>query len=94
MRQVILNRRSDVDAWQRSVQQTLCENLRDPYWLTLLALFCADYFWLRQITVRFVIDWFGGSFERHGRDVYERHYRDLEQLSGGRYLNWTVEDGW
>ena len=45
--------------------------------------------------MRFLIDFFQGSFEKHGVDVYRAHYRQLEELVGkGRYLEWTVEDGW
>lgn len=44
---------------------------------------------------RFVIDFFNGSFEKHGVDVYRAHYRQLEDMLGeGKYLAWTVEDGW
>lgn len=92
---VILNRRADVDAWDRSVRSTLINGLRDSWWLKALSLFSPDYFWLRQITLRLVIDFFDGSFEKHGLDVYRAHYRQLEDLMGeGRYLEWTVEDGW
>ena len=60
-----------------------------------MSLFSPDYFWLRQITARFVIDSFDGSFEKHGVDVYRTYYRQLEDTLGeGKYLNWTVEDGW
>lgn len=95
---VILNRRKDMDAWDRSCRETLCRVLRDSYRLKALALFCADYFWLRQFTMRMISDYFKGSFERHGKEVYVEHYRKLEDILGGssrgRYLSWTVEAGW
>ena len=92
---VILNRRTDVAAWDRSFRTTVVKGLRDNWWLKSLSLFSPDYFWLRQITMRFVIDFFDGSFEKHGVDVYRAYYRELEDMLGeGKFLNWTVEDGW
>lgn len=42
-----------------------------------------------------MIDFFNGSFEKHGVDVYRAHYRQLEDMLGeGKYLAWNVEDGW
>ena len=93
--QVILNRRKDVEAWDKSFRTALIPGLRDNWWLKALSIFSPDYFWLRQITLRFLVDFFNGSFERHGVDVYRAHYRQLDELVGkGRYLEWTVEDGW
>ena len=84
-----------MDAWDRSFRSALIKGLRDNWWLKALSIFSPDYFWLRQITLRFVIDYFHGSFEKHGLDVYRAHYRQLEDVLGGRnHLEWTVEDGW
>ena len=48
--------------------------------------------------LRYLYDFFDGSFEKNGKAVYEEHFRKLEKLLGGpksgRYLSWTVEDGW
>ena len=45
--------------------------------------------------MRLAIEFFHGSFEQHGIDVYRAHYRQLEEVLGERkYLQWTVEDGW
>ena len=60
-----------------------------------LSYFSPDFFWLRQITLRFVVDFFNGNFEKYGVDVYEAHYRQLENIMGEKKcLQWTVEDGW
>lgn len=92
---VILNRRKDVDAWERSFRETLIKGIRDNWRFKALSVFSPDYFWLRRITRRFVIDFYHGSFEKYGVDVYRAHYRQLEQAMGEReYLQWTVEDGW
>ena len=73
----------------------MISNLRDSWSLKALSFFSPDYFWLRQITKRFVIDFFDGSFEEHGVDIYQAYYRRLEDKMGqGKYLEWTVEDGW
>lgn len=82
-------------AWDRSFREALIKGLRDDWWLKALAIFSPDYFWLRQITLRFVIEFFNGGFEEHGLDVYRAHYRQLEDMMGeGKDLEWTVEDGW
>ena len=92
---VILNRRKDVAAWDRSFRTTVVKGLRDNWWLKFLSLFSPNYFWLRQITIRFVVNFFDGSFEKHGVDVYWAYYRELEDMLGeGKFLKWTVEDGW
>ena len=91
---VVLNRRKDVAAWDRSCRTTLVKGFRDIWWLKYLSLFSSGYFWLRQIMVGNVINFFDGSFEKHGLDDYRAHYRQLEgMLKEGKYLNWTVEDG-
>ena len=45
-----------------------------------------------------VTDYFRGSFEKHGKEVYMEHYRKLEEVlesrGSGRYLSWKVEDCW
>ena len=84
-----------MDAWDRSFRSALIAGLRDNWWLKGLSVFSPDYFWLRQITLRYVIDYFHGSFEKHGLYVYHAHYRLLEDVLGEREcLEWTVEDGW
>ena len=92
---VILNRRKDVAAWDRSFRSTILQNLPNSWSLKAFSFFSPDYFWLRQILLRFVIDFFDGSFEKHGVDVYRAYYRKLEDKVGqGKYLEWSVEDGW
>ena len=92
---VILNRRKDVEAWDQSFRSALIVGLRDSWWLKALAIFSPDYFWRRQIRLRFMIDFFNGSFEKHRVNVYRAHYCQLEDMMGERkYLEWTVEDGW
>jgi len=83
---------------KRSFQNILVKVIRDTYWLEALAWLSADHFWFQQLLLRLFDDYFSGSFEKHGKQVYKEHYRELEELLGGpssrRYLSWTVEDGW
>lgn len=92
---VILNHRKDVAAWDRSFRVTLLKGFRDVWSLKIGSLFSPDFFWRRRITLRCLVDFFGGSFEEHGVEVYRAHYRQLEDmLEKGTFLQWTVEDGW
>ncbi|KAL8822963.1 MAG: hypothetical protein Q9191_006310 [Dirinaria sp. TL-2023a] len=95
---VILNRRNDIDAWDCSFRKTLCKGIRDSYWLKAIAWLSADYFWLRQISLRYMYDFFDGSVEKYGKATYEKHYEKLEDLlqssKSGKYLSWNIEDGW
>lgn len=92
---VIRSRCKDVDSWDQSFRETLIKGLRDSWWLKALSICSPDYFCLRQTTIRFVIDFYRGSFEKYGVDVYRAHYRQLENAMGERnYLQWTVEGGW
>lgn len=92
---VIFNHRKDVAAWDRSFRVTLLKGLRDAWSLKTASLFSPDFFWRRRITLRCLVDFFGGNFEEHGVEVYRAHYRQLEDMLGkGTFLQWTVEDGW
>ena len=92
---ITLSRYEDVDALDQNFRETLIEGLRDSWWLKALSISSPDYFCLRQTTLRFVIDFYRGSFEKDGVDVYRAHYQQLENVMGEQiYLQWTVEDGW
>ena len=83
---------------KRSFQNISVKVIRDTYWLKALAWLSADHFWFQQLLLRLFDGYSSGSFEKHGKQVYKEHYRELEELLGGpssrRYLSWTVEDGW
>lgn len=92
---IILNHRKDVAAWDRSFRVALLKGLRDAWSLKTASLFSPDFFWRRRITLRCLVDFFGGNFEKHGVEVYRAHYRQLEDMLGkGTFLQWTVEEGW
>lgn len=91
---VILNRRKDVTMWERSYRSTVLV-VRDSWFFRPISLFSQDLFWMRQLSLRLQVQFFNGSFEKYGVNVYLAHYRQLEEMMGeGKYLKWAVEDGW
>lgn len=92
---VILNRRNDVGKWYESQKNTL-----DKIWMDwrsrLRACFESECFWIRRLVV-WMRALYDGDFERNGRIVYQRHYRELEEecrKQGREWLDWEVQDGW
>lgn len=95
---VILNYRDDVDAWARSVENTLEVVVKGQEWEEwFLTFFQSNLFW-RQRSLYWVWSrFFGGDFENGGKEWYRRHYSTLEERlrgSGRKFLRWKVEDGW
>lgn len=95
---VILNYRDDVDAWAHSVANTLEVVVRGQGWEEwFLTFFQSNLFW-RQRSLYWVWSrFFGGDFEKNGKEWYRRHYGTLEERlrgSGRGFLRWKVEDGW
>ncbi|KAL4779905.1 hypothetical protein BJX76DRAFT_364838 [Aspergillus varians] len=97
---VILNTRTDLDAWHKSMQATMGYFDINPVdWDWCKSWFGAELFWIRQAMCRTMMPaFFRGSFERNGKVVYEEHVamvRDLGRgMPEGRLLEWSVEDGW
>lgn len=92
---VILNIRKDVDAWHKSVMETLI--LLQSSWLFWLrSWFCAELFWVHEGFFRG--NWhtfYRGSFESNSRKVLEEHCRTVKHLvPPGQLLEWDVHDGW
>jgi hypothetical protein len=95
---VILNTRSDLDAWYRSMQATMDYYDRGPVdWDWCKSWFAAELFWIRQAMCRTMMPaFFRGSFASNGKWVYEQHVAMVRGLGLGeeRMLEWSVEDGW
>ncbi|KAJ0425029.1 hypothetical protein BJY00DRAFT_227121 [Aspergillus carlsbadensis] len=98
---VILNTRSDLDAWYASMQATMSYFDANPVdWDWVKSWFCAELFWVRQCMCRTLMPvFFRGSFERNGKDIYKEHVEMVRTLMKARgeeerFLEWTVEDGW
>ncbi|KAL3441866.1 hypothetical protein BJX65DRAFT_321989 [Aspergillus insuetus] len=98
---VILNTRTDLDAWYASMEATMGYFDRNPVdWDWVKSWFCAELFWVRQCMCRTLMPtFFKGSFKRHGKDVYKEHVEMVRQVmkvrgEEGRLLEWSVEGGW
>ncbi|PLB49314.1 hypothetical protein P170DRAFT_179998 [Aspergillus steynii IBT 23096] len=95
---VILNTRRDLDAWYRSMEQTMGYFDANPVdWDWVKSWFDADLFWTRHAMCRTLMPrFFRGSFRSNGKWVYEGHVAMVRGLGLGedRLLEWSVEDGW
>ncbi|KAM3501536.1 hypothetical protein MY10362_005485 [Beauveria mimosiformis] len=88
---VILNVRKDVDAWRRSVMQTLMPLHRSwKFWVR--SWFCAELFWVREGFMRGNWDkFYRGDFEKHSRTVLEEHCQAVRsQVAPERLLEWEL----
>ncbi|KAL3485985.1 hypothetical protein BJX62DRAFT_229079 [Aspergillus germanicus] len=98
---IILNTRSDLDAWYASMKATMGYFDANPVdWDWVKSWFCAELFWVRQCMCRTLMPtFFKGSFARNGKEVYKEHVQMIRGLmkergEEGRLLEWSVEDGW
>ncbi|KAL2839367.1 hypothetical protein BJY01DRAFT_250547 [Aspergillus pseudoustus] len=95
---VILNTRTDLDAWHRSMQATMGYFDRNPVdWDWVQSWFSAELFWVRQAMCRTLMPtFFRGGFASNGKWVYEQHVAMIRGLGlpEERLLEWSVEDGW
>ncbi|KAH9903667.1 hypothetical protein F4778DRAFT_790710 [Xylariomycetidae sp. FL2044] len=99
---VILNQRSDVDAWHRSITGTI--GRAEGHWpLFLMSCLGREVFWAWHAHCRLMypglfraIDGdIGTGIARNGKWVYREHYDMVRGLvPAERRLEWTVEDGW
>ena len=90
---VILNRRTDLDAWSKSYAATIIAINRE-WWSWFLSFWDAEFFWFRR-NWEAVAGMFGEPFEEHGKEIYEDHFRKLQgKITPERTLVWAVEDGW
>ncbi|KAJ5098952.1 hypothetical protein N7532_005953 [Penicillium argentinense] len=96
---VILTNR-DTDAWFESVQKTLIANAftRRASFISFLATITrSPNRWTRPVMMYALSDFFGGSFERNGRQVYQEHYDRVRKMAAERkmeLLEYEVTDGW
>lgn len=91
---VILNRRSSVDAWYRSFC-TILVPLTTGMFYHVYSWFQADLYWTRRFVDELFKPFFRGSWERHGKWVYEEHSAMIRGLvPQENLLEWTVEESW
>ncbi|KAK6070569.1 hypothetical protein SCUP515_08394 [Seiridium cupressi] len=92
---VVLNRRRDVDAWYKSMQDTAMGVFTWPLWV--LHFWAGDLFWIYSVFELGLMVWARRDFDRYGRQVAVEHYQTLEDIckrDGREYLDWSAEDGW
>ncbi len=92
---VILNVRKDVDAWHRSVMQTLMPLHRSwKFWVR--SWFCSELFWVQESFMRG--NWnlfYKGDFEKNSRIVLKEHCNAIRaHVAPDRLLEWEIHDGW
>ena len=98
---VVVNQR-EKEGWFRSVGETLENGERSGWRYVMLNLFDAELFWLWRLREGTWVKMFGGDFGKNGRDLYDRHYEEVEavltaeaaQGKQRKVLRWSVEDGW
>ncbi|KAF2232216.1 hypothetical protein EV356DRAFT_450567 [Viridothelium virens] len=106
---VILNRRRDIDAWNRSIEANFVP-LLTSWWYVARSWFHTKAFWVRRCHEHVTRPCYamegvgvgrgeGAVRERMERRKrrYEEHYAGLERVLKEQerpYLDWTVEEGW
>lgn len=95
---VVVNRRKDMDAWHRSLNEA-AETVLGSWGLWVLSWWDAELFWWYKSAVL----WMGimgkgnGGFKRSGKDWAKCYYERLEaklKNDGRDYLDWEVQEGW
>ncbi|KAL2796375.1 hypothetical protein BJX66DRAFT_349861 [Aspergillus keveii] len=101
--QIILNSRSNLAAWQRSVVKTIVP-LQESWFLWLMCRFSAEAWWLWQFYMEYGYPglfragnhWgVRGAVVGRGQWVYKDHNNMVRGMVGKeRLLEWSVEEGW
>ncbi|KAJ9638893.1 hypothetical protein H2201_004580 [Coniosporium apollinis] len=101
---VILNTRRDLDAWHRSMVQSVLKEAGDKWFLWFMHFWTAELFWSWELFFTHM----GPGFYRspwpntaragilhNGKWVYREHCNMIRGLvPKERLLEWSVEDGW
>ncbi|KAK4948027.1 hypothetical protein LTR10_013081 [Elasticomyces elasticus] len=89
---VIVNRRRDMDAWHRSLNEA-SEMVLGSWTLWGLSWWDARLFWWYRSAVAWMGIMGDGDFQRNGRRWADGHYKRLEgklKAEGRKYLDWEV----
>lgn len=92
---IILNRRRDIDAWYRSMQETAMAVFTWPLWV--LHFFDKELFWIYSVFELGLMVWARGDFDKYGKVAANEHYRRLEDVckrERRQYLDWAADEGW
>lgn len=93
---VILNTRSNEDAWHRSVTESFKDiNMGFGFWFWLYSFFDRESYWSRLYWDECWDAWFQGSTAGNGKWVRREYHAMLKgSVASNRMLEWTVEQGW
>lgn len=99
---VILNTRTDLDAWHRSVVNALVTKIRGEWWIWIVKHLSAESFWLNKFTDLGTSQMFHSPIPNtatgllyNGKWVYRDYCNMIRGLvPKERLLEWSVEDGW
>lgn len=101
---VVLNYRTDIDGWHRSICRAFLPHL-ESWFVWFLTRFSPQLFWTYQFyndmayphLFRAEREGKGFGIRNNGKWVYREHCAMVRGLMVGkeeRYLEWTVQDGW
>lgn len=95
---VILNRRRNMDAWHRSLNEAAEMTIGSWIFWILSRWDARMYWWYRTVVLSISMMGKGpGGFKKNGKQWAEDYYRRLENKlnnEGREYLRWEVQQGW
>lgn len=93
---VVVNRRRDMDAWHKSVGDTIMKIFHNRL-LRTCSWFNSSLFWLWRLHE---LSWekpIEGNWDKNGKRFAVDHYNSIEQAlkaQSREYIDWYVEEGW
>lgn len=98
---VILNVRPDTDAWYRSINKTIVEEVDQSWTLWVMQWFSGEFHWMYRLYMRYGYPnvfhgaTTGEGIQRNAKWVYRDHCNMVRgMVPKDKLLEWSVEDGW
>ncbi|KAK6382357.1 hypothetical protein LTS17_004244 [Exophiala oligosperma] len=95
---VILNRRRDMNAWHRSLNEAVEMTIGSWIFWVLSRWDARMYWWYRTVVLSISMMGKGpGGFQQNGKQWAEDYYQNLESKLNNEernYLKWEVQQGW
>ncbi|KAJ5173363.1 hypothetical protein N7492_005956 [Penicillium capsulatum] len=98
---VVLNLRPDMDAWYRSINKTIVQEIDQSWIVWGMQWFSPEFHWLYALYLRYGYPgvFHGttttGSIQRNAKWVYRDHCNMVRgMVPRENLLEWSVEDGW
>lgn len=98
---VILNVRPDADAWHRSINKTIVQEVDQSWTLWWMRWFSGEFYWLWDLYMTngypalFRSTTTTDGIQRNGKWVYRDHCNMVRgMVPKDKLLEWSVEDGW